>query len=381
MEGTHRVPLWFAILMGLASFFILFIGVAPIIFSNSAITDSDSLVVLSIITLPLFALGIGCLFEVFYAKLVIEENKLYSKGLFNNYSFSFDEITGFNKTQNYVSVFSGKKRMRISKYVKDIDKIHSWLGNHFIDLDALKRKEDKQKIEFSEEVFSEAHHKKLKTAKYVTYFYNALAYGSAAWIFFYPSPYTYSVLFSIVVVLLGIFLPKFSKGFIGYADIKEEKKANVTPLFLPAIGLSLRALLDVNVFDYSTLWLLVAVLTIPLTVFVFAGKEFNLRKGKTYIYVAFFLYVFASYSFGAILSTNVIFDDSTPKIYKAKIIDKSIGSGDVTTYNFELDKWHETSDMNDIQVSEERYYELEKNDSIDIYLQEGKFGIPWLIPN
>lgn len=379
MQGTHRIPLWFAILMGLASIFIIFIGFAPFIFSAPS-ESNDILLLFFLISLPLLALGTFCLIEVFYSKIVIEENRIYSKGLFNNYSFSFDEIIGFNKTQNYVSVFSGKKRMRISKYVKDIDKLHNWFGNYFVDLDALKRKNDNQKVEFEEEVFSEAYHKKLKIAKYVTYFYNALAYGSAAWIFFYPSPYTYSVLFSIVVVLLGVLLPKFSKGFIGYADIKEEKKANVTSLFIPALGLSLRAFLDVNVFDYSTLWLLIIALTIPLMTFMFVEKEFNLRKGKTYIYVVFFLYIFSSYSFGAILLTNVIFDDSTPKIYKAKIIDKRIGSGDVTTYSFDLDKWHETSDMNDIQVSEDMYYELEKNDSVTIYLQQGKFGIPWLIP-
>lgn len=379
MQGTHRTSLWFTILIGLASIFIIFIGFAPFIFSAPS-ESNDILLLFFLITLPLLTLGIGCLIDVFYSKTVIEENRIYSKGLFNNYSFSFDEITGFNKTQNYVSVFSGKKRMRISKYVKDIDKLHNWFGNYFVDLDALKIKNDNQKVEFEEEVFSEAYHKKLKIAKYVTYFYNALAYGSAAWIFFYPSPYTYSVLFSIVVVLLGVLLPKFSKGFIGYADIKEEKKANVTSLFIPAIGLSLRALLDVNVFDYSTLWLLIIVLTIPLMTFMFVGKEFNLRKGKTYVYVVFFLYVFSSYSFGAILLTNVVFDDSTPKIYKAKIIDKRIGSGDVTTYSFDLDKWHEISDMNDIQVSEDMYYELEKNDSVTIYLRQGKFGIPWLIP-
>lgn len=128
MKGTHKLPLGWTIFMVIAGFLFtcLSIGVAFIpSYSNNQGEDIWIVYVIlfAMFVFPMFALGVASLFEVFYSKFVIEENRLYSKGLFNNYSFNFDEITGFNRTLNYVSIFSGKKRMRISKYVKDIDKI------------------------------------------------------------------------------------------------------------------------------------------------------------------------------------------------------------------------------------------------------------------
>ncbi len=44
MQGTHRTSLWFTILIGLASIFIIFIGFAPFIFSDT--NESSDLLLL-----------------------------------------------------------------------------------------------------------------------------------------------------------------------------------------------------------------------------------------------------------------------------------------------------------------------------------------------
>ncbi|WP_375563136.1 hypothetical protein ACE193_11575 [Bernardetia sp. OM2101] len=186
----------------------------------------------------------------------------------------------------------------------------------------------------------------------------------------------------IIVVLIGILIPKLSAGFITNLDTKEDKRPNTMMGFLfLCLIIGLRAMLDVNIFDYSPIWTPCLLLTTGLTLFVSIGKDFKIKKVSSYFYAFFFWCLFFGYSFGAIVLLNANYDTSKSKEYKAKITGKRIGTADVTTYHVKLDKWHETSEVDEIQVSEDMYYEVEKNDSIKIYLQEGKFGIPWLIPN
>ncbi|WP_338793020.1 hypothetical protein [Bernardetia sp. MNP-M8] len=388
MQGIYKLPKGWAIFMGIAGVLFIGLGIGLMLIPYYSESKGEDiwiayLLLFSIFTLPISALGIVSLFEVFYAKFVIEEDRVYSKGLFNNYSFSFDEITGFNKTQNYVSVFSGKKRMRISKYLKDIDKIHAWLDTKFPNLDTIRQEEEKAEVMKNADVLlSPSYQQKLKTAKYVTYSYNALAIGNSMWLAFYPKPYNFAVLAGIIVVLIGILIPKFSSGLIAYTDSKSDKRPTTAIGFtLPCLIVGLRAMLDVNIFDYSPIWTPSLVLATLLTLVISIGKDFIVKKVSSYFRALFLWVLFFGYSFGAITLTNTIYDDTPAKKYKAQIIDKRISSGDVTTYHFELNKWHETAPADDIQVSEDMYYELEKNDSIDIYLKEGKFGIPWLIPN
>ena len=140
-------------------------------------------------------------------------------------------------------------------------------------------------------------------------------------------------------------------------------------------------MLDVNLLDYSTILLYSISLGLFLTLFVMISREFNFRQLKTYFQGLFFLLSFTAFGYGAIGLGNFLYDESIPKIYKAKILKREMYSGKVVLFSLQLDKWHETSDMNKVKISQEKYYELEGKDSIKIYLKEGRFGIPWLIPN
>ncbi|WP_291724104.1 hypothetical protein [Bernardetia sp.] len=133
MQGTYRLKLGWLIFIGAGSLLLLylyFVGVF-MIYESRELYNLTDFIVFFIFSLPLLALGTAGVIELFYAKIVIEKDRIYSKGILNNHSFTFDKITGVKRTIHYVHIFSGQEHIDISKYVKDVDKIYNWSSNKF----------------------------------------------------------------------------------------------------------------------------------------------------------------------------------------------------------------------------------------------------------
>lgn len=365
---------------------------------------------LSILLIPLSIMGVVLIVHSFYYKVVITENTILLRLPSTKRSFSFDEIRGFRKSPGYIYIYSKKKKISISVYTESIDKIYEWLqlnytdldqlppqeddlvqrfnrfqANHFPDLGLNETKEDESTINFDENeiTFSKSYKRKLKIAKYVTYVYCVLVFLISALLWIYPflehlfllPNYNYIFFSAVLIVPIGIIIPKISNGFIVHS-FREKEKPNITKiLFIPWVGLFLPTYF-IHVLDSNLVWLYSYGIGISLTLLVLMAKEFKFKQLQTYFYAAFFLFCFTAYGRCIIILGNSFYDEPNAKEYKAKVIKKK-------NYNdnprLQLSKWHETYDMNTIRVNIEEYNRVEKNDSITIYVKEGKFGVDWFI--
>ncbi|AFM04277.1 hypothetical protein Fleli_1884 [Bernardetia litoralis DSM 6794] len=369
----------------------------------------EAAIYLSILLIPLSVMGIVLIIHSFYYEVVIAENTILLKLPSTRRSFSFDEIRGFRTNIAYVHIYSEKKKISISNYTKDINKIHSWLQQNFTNLDELPQEESnfiKKFNSFFDRHFSNTdsesdnviplalYNKKLSRAKYIIFIYDIICIICVVWLFLYPyihnfsffsntffSSYKNAFVSTVVLTIVGVIIPKVSNGFIRYSNKDDDKPYIRRMFFLLGTMLTLRVMLDVNLLDYSTIFVYSGIIGLFLTTVVMISKEFNFKKLKTYFQGILFLFSFTVFGYGAVGLGNFLYDNSIPKTYKAKIIKREMYSGKVILFSLKVEKWHETSDMNKIQISRSKYQELEGKDSVTIYLKEGLFGIPWLTPN
>jgi hypothetical protein len=85
----------------------------------------------------------------------------------------------------------------------------------------------------------------------------------------------------------------------------------------------------------------------------------------------------AIHTYGTIISTNVILDKSAETTYKAKVIGKHISTGKTTHYYLELERWGSQEDNKDIVVAKSTYDNTTEGNSVNIYLRNGLYGIPY----
>ena len=72
-----------------------------------------------------------------------------------------------------------------------------------------------------------------------------------------------------------------------------------------------------------------------------------------------------------------IFDSSIPDVYKAKVINKRISSGETTTYHLELEPVGSKIEEDEYFVSQSLYERIEPGDEVSVYLKDGWFNIRW----
>ncbi|WP_291724107.1 hypothetical protein [Bernardetia sp.] len=364
---------------------------------------------LSFFLIPFLILGLVVTIHPFIYQVTITEKSISLKLPTKKRSFSFDEIRGFRTSPGYIYIYSKRKKIAISAYTEGIDKIRNWVHRSFVNLDALPQEENDFAGKFNAffdrhfsnldneentDISLASYQKQLSRAKYVTKIYNIICVICIIWLFLYPyignssffadtffDSYKNAFISIVVLIITGIILPKISNGFIKYSN-KEDNKPYVSSMFLPlGAVLTLRVLLDINLLGYSTILLYSGMIGLLLTITVMTSKEFNVKQLKTYLQGVFFLFSFTIFGYGTIGIGNFLYDESMPKIYRAKIIKREMYSGKVITYNLRVEKWHETFSNDRINISRNKYRELEGEDSVTIYLKEGKLGIPWLIPN
>ena len=89
------------------------------------------------------------------------------------------------------------------------------------------------------------------------------------------------------------------------------------------------------------------------------------------------LLVFFGYSYGLIVTTNCLYDESIPTVFRTKVVDKRVSSGKTETYYLALSPQEVPAELNEVMVSRDFYEKINVDDSVRVYLKEGRYRIPW----
>ncbi len=213
-----------------------------------------------------------------------------------------------------------------------------------------------------------------------------LTIGLALWFMFYPHPY--KILFTILLIIpiFGIILNVINgrPSIASLVEITKEnnksKKYDVADFIdVAAWIILLRVILDYEFENFYSLIIpgilgFIIIIILLLTTHKIIEKT---NKNKTWIYLSLTFNIFI-YSFAGVYGINCIYDDSDPKVYDVKVLDKSISKGRrSTTYNLKIQPWGHHYDSENISVSKEQFDETFVGETVKIDLKQGLFNIPW----
>jgi hypothetical protein len=367
----------------------LFIGlfgwllILPFLNGNFEPNASWILIPVSIAMIALIIFGV---LDAYKGRLIIQDNSIKSISTLSNRELAFDEIKGFTVNQQYIFVeptHKDKKRIKISKYIGGYSELLQWLSQNFSDLDVQNETFEEQEILNDETIgwTKEIREEKLKKARQTSKVINWAAGIIAAWTFFYPTPYQYSILSAIIIPIFALIVVKLSNGLIRVDEKKGSAYPSVIYAFIyPSLGLMLRAVSDYDIFDYSNVWLTTTIITVAfLFLLLIKQKEITFKNKIDYLTVSNLALFLFAYSFGTVIHTNCYYDNSEPKKFTAKVLDKRISSGKSTSYYLELSTWEQQDEIDEVSVGKGLYNRIEVGEEVNIYFRNGRLKIPWFI--
>lgn len=360
-----------------------FLAVMPFIADEINMTLVLILTPISIGMLTLMVFG---LIDVYKCRLIIQEDRLVSNGVFKSKNLKFEEIKGYTVNEQYIFVEPNtkeKKRIKISQYIGGYNEILLWLSKNYLDLNIINEPVEEQEILNNESIgwSKENREEKLSNARKISKIINWLGGLSFAWTLFYPKPYDYAVLSAFIIPIVALIAVKLSRGLIRID--KKDGSAYPSTIFafiFPSLGLMLRSFLDYDIFDYSNVWIKAVLVTAAfLFILLFNQKEITFKKKQDYLTVTSLLMFLFAYGFGAVIYLNCNLDKSEPQHYTATILDKRISSGKYTSYYLKLTAWGQQKEIDEVSVGKGLYNRVDIDNEINIYFRNGKLEIPWFI--
>jgi hypothetical protein len=360
-----------------------FLAVMPFIADDINMT---LVLILTPISIGMLTLMIFGLIDVYKGRLIIQEDRLVSIGVFKSKNLKFDEIKGYTVNEQYIFVEPNtkeKKRIKISQYIGGYNEILLWLSENYLDLNIVNEQVEEQEILNNESIgwSKENREEKLSNARKISKIINWLGGLSFAWTLFYPKPYDYAVLSAFIIPIVALIAVKFSRGLIRI-DKKDGSAypSTIYAFIFPSLGLMLRSFLDYDIFDYSNVWIKAVLVSVAfLFILLFNQKEITFKKKQDYLTVSSLIMFLFAYGFGAVIYLNCNLDKSEPQHYTATILDKRISSGKHTSYYLKLTAWGQQKEIDEVSVGKGLYNRVDIDNEINIYFRNGKLEIPWFI--
>jgi hypothetical protein len=211
-----------------------------------------------------------------------------------------------------------------------------------------------------------------------------ISIGLCIWLWFYPHPY--KLVFGLVLSLpiIGLILNGLSRpnlaSLVSISNQKDEDKYDLADFIeFPGLVILIRVLID---YEFESFYSILKVGTIGFIILLLIlGATHKLvdkaNPNKALIYLTVIGNI-AIYSYAATYGINCVFDNSDPKVYQAKVIDKSISKGRRhTTYYLRVEPWGHHRDAENISVATSQYNETEIGQTVSIDYKEGLLNIPW----
>jgi len=317
-------------------------------------------------------------------KFVIDKNRIYTTGLFNNKQIYFNDIKGYRIAEHFTFIesISNKTRIKLSNYYENRNELQDWLIWNYKNLNELEIIQEKQEILSKQDLGWTIEERES----------NFLKYKRLAKILNWSGSIIAIVTILLLkksdyVVLLCIFYPifcllaiLFSKGLLTIDERNEAVYPSVFwAFFAPTSVIFLRALMNFKIYNYDNVWLLTAVIAFSFFfILIINNRGFVFNKfEKISTILIFSVFIVFGYSFGTVINLNCALDDSQPKKFKTIVLDKRITKGKSTNYYLTVSPWNNQKEPKEENTNETDYELIKKGDTITINFYEGKLNIPW----
>ena len=317
-------------------------------------------------------------------KFVIDKNKIYTTGLFNNKQVYFNDIKGYRITEYFTFIESrnDKTRIKLSNFYENRNELQDWLIWNYKNLNELEIIQEKQEILSKQDLGWTIEERESKFSKYkrlakiLNWSGGIIAIGTTLLL----KASDYIILLCIVYPIFCLLAILFSKGLLTIDERNEAVYPSVFwAFFAPTSVVFLRALMYFKIYNYDNVWLLTAVIAFSFFfTLIINNRGFVFNKfEKTSTILIFSVFIVFGYSFGTVINLNCALDDSQPKKFKTIVLDKRITKGKSTNYYLTVSPWNNQKEPKEENTNETDYELIKKGDTITINFYEGKLNIPW----
>lgn len=347
--------------------------------------------ILLIIGIALTVLGVIVYLDIRATKIIISQYGIVRKGIFSRKELLIADIEGYGIKRSKLYL-KPKNESGKAIYLNDFTfftnhgGISGWLKMNCKNLDAEQYHARVDEV-LNDTTLGNTSNERLavlKKAKWLCSWFNYTGAAICIWVFIYPRPYDYAILTGMIYPLLmvAVFYLKKDTITLNGSRVKAVKPSLYpslsTALFMPLVGLSVRAFVDYKLVRLTDVFLPALIMIIILGVVFYSilmgAKEKVQSSTTTRVYAAIFV---VAYSFIAPMIVNCNFDYGKPNVYPAKIISQAIYENPKPViYNLTLTKWG-PSEGGDIEVSKSLYEQVKKGDTVHVIVKPGLFKMPW----
>jgi hypothetical protein len=330
-------------------------------------------------------LGAYLIAEIFSMRLTLRSDAIEMKSLTSQRTLRREEIAGWRlqRTQyfNVIVLFprdQAQKKLKLTMLFRTDSAFDVWFAT-LPDLDAKERQQSAKQTaqDFDLGATTEDRLARLANAKIIAKTLKVIAGAAAAWGFLYPTPYRAVILTLVLVPLAALLVLATNQGLYQVEGRKQDARPDLSlALILPGAILMLRAIQDVQLLSWSSMFKLSALLTIVL-VFVIASCDRQLRARRWPILG--FLLVMPAYATGALVEANALLDKGQAQMFRSQILNKRISTGRSTTRYFRLAPWGPRSQPDEVTISRWLFESASVGDSVCIALRPGSLQTPWFI--
>lgn len=202
---------------------------------------------------------------------------------------------------------------------------------------------------------------------------NVVGGGVAAWALLFPHPRAWVMAACIAVVAALMLATAFKEGRWRLSSDKNDPRPSpALGLIACVIGLAVRAMFDVDTFDWRQS---AAIAAIGGAIGGFALPLLFEEQRKLSAKIVGALASFA-FSFGAINAADTLLDTAPAQVFKAELSDKYVTHGRSTSYTWVLGPWGPSAGGSE-SVDSALYDQVNVGDSVCVYFHPGALHLRW----
>ncbi|WP_139252107.1 hypothetical protein [Hymenobacter psychrotolerans] len=286
-----------------------------------------------------------------------------------------------NQYTHIVPVSKAYPGIRIGYTSEGYEDIQQWLADRFPDLDVQQQEQEAQEILQDDALGrTEAEREeKLLQAQRLCRVLNIAAWAVAAWLFFYPQPYSLATQAALALPPVALLAMFWHRGLIRADERKDSAYPSLaSALFMPSLALLLRVLFDFELLEHTLVWpLAAAVAAVFGGLLAYGSWRFISNSASRWSALAMLLFCALAYGYAAPAAYNCAFDKAIPQVHQAAVHGKHSSSGKTTTYYLAVGPWGPRTTPEDVTVTKELYEQTQAGDTVHAYLFPGRLGIPW----
>jgi hypothetical protein len=365
-------------------FFYGILAVGMFVFSVFLVFDNNPSVAKIVVLLPLAfaACAVLIFINLLRRKIVIDEKCIRCTSLFSTKQLALTDIKGSRVSGKAIElepISAAEPTIVIGNYtdLKNSDQLASWAKDNFKDLNAMDLEAEKTKAlqDPNLGLTEDERESQLKQKRTLATVYN-IAGLAVGFLLIFLNALSATIIL-LLYPLAGILVMAFSKGVIKFvsSSMRSVHAFILLGFVLPCFILLIKSLGSYTVLLVNQLWLpgLGVGGVVFLLLYVFGINRSIKGIGAQVIAMAIPALL---YGFGAVRMIDCAFDQSTPQIYNAGVLNRRIDQGRSTSYFLTLSSWGPRQEQ-ETEVRRGVYRNTMIGDTVKVRLKDGLLHIPW----